>query len=112
MNDGILPELGKAQDFSNTDLKDGFLRIQLDEKSSRLTTLQIPWGRHHWIRMPNGISPAPEYFQQKFDQNLQGLPGIYRITDDLLTEIKVIVRLFESRERNMKFNKAKFDFKC
>ena len=28
--------------------------------------------------MPFGISPAPEYFQQRLDQNLEGLP------DDLL----------------------------
>ena len=34
--------------------------------------------------MSYGISPAPECFQQKLDQNLQGLPGVYRIADDLL----------------------------
>ena len=34
--------------------------------------------------MPYGISPAPEYFQQKLDQNMQGLPGVYRTADDLL----------------------------
>ena len=41
-------------------------------------------GRHRWLRMPYGISPAPEYFLQRLDQNLEGLPGIYRIADDLL----------------------------
>ena len=82
--DDILPDLGKARVFSKADLKDGFLQIELDDESSRLTTFQTPWGRHRWLRMPYGISPAPEYFQQKLDQNLQGLPGIYRIADDLL----------------------------
>ena len=76
--------------------------------------------------MPYGISPAPEYFQQKLDQNLQGLPGVYRIADDLLItgqgETKEeadkdhdenLVRLLQRcRERNIKLNKAKFDFKC
>ena len=76
--------------------------------------------------MPYGISPAPEYFQQKLDQNLQGLPGIYRIADDLLStgqgDTKEdadkdhdanLVRLFQRcRERNIKLNKTKFDFKC
>ena len=76
--------------------------------------------------MPYGISPAPKYFQQKLDQNLQGLPGIYRIADDLLItgqgDTKEgadkdhdanLVQLFQRcRERNIKLNKAKFNFKC
>ena len=37
-NDDIVPELGKAQVFSKADLKDGFLQIELDDESSRLTT--------------------------------------------------------------------------
>ena len=55
--------------FSKADLKDGFLQIQLDEESSKLTTFQTPWGRYRYPRMPFGISPAPEYFQRKMDQN-------------------------------------------
>ena len=68
--------------------------------------------------MPYGISPAPEYFQQNLDQNLQGLPGVYRIADDLLITGQgdhdaYLVRLLQRcRERNIKLNKAKFDFKC
>ena len=70
--------------FSKADLKDGFLHIELDDKSSLLTTFQTPWGRYCWKRMPFGISPAPELFQQKLDENLEGLPGVHRIFDDLL----------------------------
>ena len=124
--DDILPELGKARVFSKADLKDGFLQIELDDESSHYTTFQTPWGRHRWKRMPYGISPAPEYFQQKLDQNLEGLEGVYRIADDLLIigqgESKEeadrnhdsnLVRLFQRcRERNIKLNKAKFEFKC
>ena len=75
--------------------------------------------------MPYGISPAPEYLQQKLDQNLQVLRGVYRIADFLLItgqgdtkeeadkdhDAKP-VRLFQRcRERNIKLKKAKFDFK-
>ena len=76
--------------------------------------------------MPYGISPSPKYFQQKLDQNLQGLPGVYRIADDLLITSQGdtkeeaendhdanLVRLPQRcGERNIKLNKAKFDFKC
>ena len=34
--------------------------------------------------MPFGISPAPECFQRKLDQNLEGLEGIYKVADDIL----------------------------
>ena len=124
--DDILPELGKARVFSKADLKGGFLQIELDDQSSRLTTFQTPWGRHRWLRMPYGISPAPEYFQQKLDENLQGLPGVYRIADDLLItgqgdtkeeadkdhDANLVRLLQRCRDRNIKLNKAKFDFKC
>ena len=65
--DDILPELSKARVFTKADLKDGFLQIQLDDTSNKLTTFQTAWGRYRWLRMPYGISPAPECFQQKLD---------------------------------------------
>ena len=122
--DDILPDLGKARVFSKADLKDGFL--QIDDESSCLTTFQTPWGRHRWLRMPYGISPAPEYFQQKLDQNLQGVPGVFRIADVLLItgqgnnkedadkdhDANLVRLLQRCRERNIRLNKAKFDFKC
>ena len=75
--------------------------------------------------MPYGMSAAPEYFQQKVDPNLQGLPGVYRIAYDLLitgqgdTKEEAdkdhdanFVRLLQRfRDRNIKLNKAKVDLK-
>ena len=80
----ILPELTDVKVFSKADLKNGFLQIQLDEEYSKLTTFQIPWGRYRYLQMPFGISPAPEYFQRKLDQNLEGFNGMYKIADDIL----------------------------
>ena len=80
----FLPELAEVQVFSKTDLKDGFLHIELDEEFSILTTFQTPWGRYCWRRMPFGISPAPEYFHQRLDQSLEDETGVFRIFDDLL----------------------------
>lgn len=74
----VLPELSNVKVFSKADLKDGFLHIELDGKSSLPTTFQTPWGCYCWKRVPFGISPAPKLFQQKLDQNLEGLPGVHR----------------------------------
>ena len=41
----ILPELSKAKVFSKVGLKEGFLQVELDEESSKLTVFQTPWGR-------------------------------------------------------------------
>ena len=80
----ILPELNDVKVFSKADLKDGFLQIQLDEESSKLTTFQTPWGRYRYLPMLFGISPAPGYFQRKLAQNLEGLNGAYKIAYDVL----------------------------
>ena len=80
----ILPELSKAKVFSKVDLKEGFLQFELDEESSKLTVFQTPWGRYRFQRMPFGITPAPEIFKMKLDQNLEGLKGVFKIADDIL----------------------------
>ena len=63
--DDVLPRLKGARVFSLLDAKDGFLQVKLSERSSFLTTF---WGAGHkyrWLRMPFGISSAPEEFQRR-----------------------------------------------
>ena len=119
----ILPELAEARVFTKVGLKDGFLQVELDPESSKLTTFQTPWGRYRWLRLPFGIAPAPENFQQKLDQNLEGLRGVYKIADDILItgqgsepekdhDSNLLRLLQRCRERNIKLNETKFEFKC
>jgi len=117
----ILPELADVKVFSKADLKDGFLQIQLDEESSKITTSQTPWGRYIYLRMPFGISPAPECFQRKLDQNLEGIEGIYKVADDIIITVRGTSKddavknhdanlpklLKRCRERNLKLNREK-----
>ena len=100
--------------------------MELDEESSRLTTFQTPWGRYRWHRMPFGITPAPELFQMKLDQNLEGHRGVFKIADDILItgqgdtaveadqdhDRNLKALLDRCRERNIKVNMSKFTFKC
>ena len=37
-----------------------------------------------WNRMPFGISVAPEEFQRRIDESLEGLEGTKAIADDIL----------------------------
>ena len=56
----VLPEISKAKVFAVVDTKNGFWHVPLDEKSCFLTTFGTPLGRFRWIRMPFGMSVAPE----------------------------------------------------
>ncbi|XP_062577795.1 uncharacterized protein K02A2.6-like [Saccostrea cucullata] len=121
----ILPDLGKARIFSVVDARDGFWHVVMDEQSSYLTTFSTPWGRYRWLRMPFGISPAPEEFQRRMEEALEGLDGIKPIHDDILIygcgdndkeahedhDRKMEALLQRCLERNVKLNKEKMKLK-
>ena len=116
--DDILPELSKARLFSVCDARNGFWHVELDESSSYLTTFATPWGRYRWKRMPFGISPAPEEFQRRMSEALEGLEGVKVIQDDILLfavgdtdeesaidhDKKLNALLQRCREKNIKLN--------
>ena len=82
--DDILPTLRNAKVFSVLDAKNGFWQLALDADSSKLTTMATPFGRFRWRRLPFGVSPAPEIFQQELDELLSSLEGVRVIADDIL----------------------------
>ena len=61
----VTPRLANSKVYSVADAKDGFLQIELDKESSYLTTFWAPQGRYRWLRMPFGISSAPEEFSRQ-----------------------------------------------
>ena len=117
----ILPELSRAKMFSVFDVKNGFWHVELDEESSRLTCFNTPFGRYQWLRMPFGLAPAPEEFQRRRQQVLEGLPGVLTIHDDILLygegntykeasrdhDAKLHKLMMRCREQNVKLNKDK-----
>ena len=80
----LLPEMSDAQVFSKVDLRAGYWHVQLDEESSMLTTLQTPYGKFRWKRLPFGLKVSSEIFQRKVHEALDGLDGIYCIADDIV----------------------------
>ncbi|XP_060734892.1 uncharacterized protein K02A2.6-like [Tachysurus vachellii] len=123
--DDILPDLSRAKVFTVCDVKNGFWHVTLDEESSYMTTFATPYGRYRWLRMPMGISPAPEVFQRKLSQALEGLRGIYVIADDILItgegetieaanqdhDDKLRALLNRYREKNIKLNAEKLQLR-
>ena len=124
--DEILPELSRAKVFSTVDAKNGFWHVDLDDDSSRLTTLNSPFGRFCWLRLPFGPCTAPEEFQRRLNHALVGLKGVRTIHDDIMvfgegsTEDEALVDhdrnlrslMQRCRERNVKLNQAKVKLRC
>ena len=80
----IATRLAGARVFTVLDVKQGFWHIPLEDESSYLTTFNSPFGRYRWLRMPFGISSAPEVFQRSMHQLIEDLDGIEVIADDFM----------------------------
>ena len=118
----ILPNLANAKVFSVLDAKEGFWHIKLEESSSFLTTFWTPFGRYRWLRLPFGISSAPEEFQRRQHEVLEGLTGAECVMDDIIVygcgetmdsaiqdhDRNLTAVLQRAREVGLKLNKDQF----
>ena len=59
--DDVLPKLKRAKIFSKLDVREAYWHVRLDEESSKLTTMIIPFGRYRWRRLPFGLKVSIEY---------------------------------------------------
>ena len=82
--DEVVSKFSGAVYFSKLDAKSGFYQIPLDERSRDLTTFITPLGRYRFKRLPMGICVAPEIFQRKMMELLEGLPGVECFLDDIV----------------------------
>ena len=117
----IATRLNGAKLFSVFDASYGFWQVELDDESSSLTTFNTPFGRYRWKRMPFGINSAPEVWQRKMREHVEGLKGVEVIADDFVVvgfgntptewqadhDRNVRAFLDRCRERNLKLNKKK-----
>ena len=121
----ILPKLAKAKVFTVVDARSGFWQIKMTEDASNLTAMATPFGRYKWLRLPFGVAPAPELFQRKIGEALEGLGGVMSIADDTLVigegetmeeaitnhDERILAMLRRCRERNLKLNAEKLLFR-
>ena len=85
----VATHLHGAKIFSALDVRSGFWYIALDEECSFLTTFHTPFGRYRWKVeswkcISFGICSAPEIFQRRMHQLIEGLQGVEVIADDFV----------------------------
>ena len=115
-----LSKITNARCFSKLDLKSGYWQLPLEEKSSKLTTFNTPFGRYRYLRLPFGLNSANEIFQKRMTEKFEGFPGVLIIFDDILvfsnTFEEHTARLGAVLERcsqvGIRLNKKKCKFLC
>ena len=69
---------------TSLDLNMGYYHIHLTPNASRLCTVVLPWGKYEYLRLPMGLCNAPDIFQEKMNDLMQGLEFCRAYLDDLL----------------------------
>ena len=80
----ISMRLSNAKVFSKLDANKGYWQIPLVYESSLLTTINTPFGRYHFKRLPFGIHSAQEVFHKRIQQIFGDIPNAETDIDDFL----------------------------
>ena len=115
----ISSTLNGCKVFSVVDMSNCYWHQKLTEESSFLCVFNSPFGRYRFKRMPFGISCASEVAQKMVEKHFGDISGALPIFDDIIIggrdeqEHDLILRkvLTRARERNIKFNRDKIQFR-
>ena len=105
--------------FTVVDMSNCYWHQELNESSSYLCTFNSPSGRYRFKRMPFGISCASEVAKKMVEKHFGDIKGALPIFDDIIIGGKDIAEhdqvlrkvLSRARERNIKFNLQKIQFR-
>ena len=114
----ISMRLSGATLFTKLDANEGYWQIPLDYEISLLTTMNTPFGRYRFNRMPFGILSAQEVFHKRVQQLFGDVPNVETDIDDFLiwgtNQTNHDERLIECLERmkihniTLNYNKCSF----
>ena len=115
----IFSRISGSRVFSTLDATSGFLQLELDEASSYLTTFATPFGRYRFLRLPYGISSAPEVFHRTVNELFCDIEGVETYVDDILIHaptnaehdkiLKAVLARCEKINLRLNLSKCKFE---
>ena len=74
----------KAKVFAVFEAKSGYWQVELEEESRRYTTFIKEWGLCRYRRAPMGLASSGDEFCKCTNKALAGIPGIFKLVDDIL----------------------------
>ena len=80
----ISTRLAGATHFTKVDANKGYWQILLEEDSSYLTTMNTPFGRYRFTRLPFGVHSAQEVFHNIINQSFEDIENVETDIDDIL----------------------------
>ncbi|EYC24344.1 hypothetical protein Y032_0014g2450 [Ancylostoma ceylanicum] len=80
----IFATLNGGAVFSQIDLSDAYLQIELSDESKKMVVINTHRGLFQYNRLPFGIKTAPGIFQQIMNKMVAGLRGVATYLDDIL----------------------------
>ncbi|KAF0746075.1 Uncharacterized protein FWK35_00029599, partial [Aphis craccivora] len=114
----IRSKLVNKRFFTILDIKKGFWHIKLDNKFTDLCTFSTPVGYYKFLRLPFGLSCAPEAFIKQSNECFSGINNVINYFDDycIATETKeehdIVLNQIVTRAKNLniKFNLDKLQY--
>ena len=121
----IIGDLNGAKVFSKLDLNQGYNQLELAPESRYITTFGTHLGLMRYKRLNFGIPSAAEIFQNVIRETLEGIPGTFNISDDILVfgktqsahdhPLEAVFRRLKERcltlnERKCEYSKGKVEF--
>uniref|UniRef100_W6NBQ2 RNA-directed DNA polymerase n=1 Tax=Haemonchus contortus TaxID=6289 RepID=W6NBQ2_HAECO len=105
--DDIFTKLNGGRYFSQLDLAEAYLQLEVDDDSKQLLTINTHRGLFRFNRLPFGVKPAPGIFQQCINALIAGLDGTAAYLDDILVTGRTIdehnTRLNAALQRNQDY---------
>jgi transposase InsO family protein len=80
----IFATLNGGQVFSQIDLSEAYLQVELDEEAKKLCNINTHRGVYAYQRLPFGTKSAPGIFQEIMNKMLAGLPFATAYLDDII----------------------------
>ncbi|XP_029156135.1 uncharacterized protein K02A2.6-like [Nylanderia fulva] len=114
----IFAKLAGGIKFSKIDLRQAYLQMEVDSKSSEILTLNTHRGLFKVNRLMYGIASAPAIWQRTIENILQGIPGTAVFLDDIvvtgesealhLQRLDLVLQRLQNRNIRINLEKSKF----
>ena len=108
----VMTRMNGSNFFTVLNVNMGYFQMELTDESQDFTTFDMPLGRYKYLRLPMGISSAPEIYQRAMGEMFADIKGVEIIMDDILIHAPTLEVhnqrldhvLKQCREQNLKLN--------